>query len=177
MKEMSSFVGGLFGAVVAVFACVIGLLYVGWRLVVRLRCRARCIFCDIIAGKVTADIVHRDERVVVFRDISPSARVHLLVVPVEHRFTDVSRVDDIELLRHMKRVGIDCGQRFEQSCEESGGWKQIFMKPGWNSVWHLHLHTIGQRDRKPPFLSWLPHGFVLETVDAAIERIGGGKKQ
>ena len=43
-----------------------------------------CIFCKIIKGEAPADFVYRDEDLVVFRNIRPSAPVHVLVVPVEH---------------------------------------------------------------------------------------------
>ena len=39
------------------------------------------IFEKIIAGEIPATIVHRDDRVIAFRDISPQARVHVLIVP------------------------------------------------------------------------------------------------
>ena len=45
---------------------------------------ADCLFCSIVAGDVPADIVHRDERTVAFRDINPQAPVHVLVVPTRH---------------------------------------------------------------------------------------------
>ncbi|MFP5344772.1 MAG: HIT domain-containing protein, partial [Gammaproteobacteria bacterium] len=38
-----------------------------------------CVFCSIIAGKIPGQFVHQDEQVVVFKDIHPKARVHLLV--------------------------------------------------------------------------------------------------
>ena len=43
-----------------------------------------CIFCDIASGDAPAQVVHRDDRFVAFRDISPKAPVHLLVIPVRH---------------------------------------------------------------------------------------------
>ena len=43
-----------------------------------------CIFCKIAGGAITAEVVHRDERVVAFKDINPAAPVHVLIVPVEH---------------------------------------------------------------------------------------------
>ena len=45
---------------------------------------ADCLFCSIVAGDVPAEIVHRDDRTVAFRDIAPQAPVHVLVVPTRH---------------------------------------------------------------------------------------------
>jgi histidine triad (HIT) family protein len=39
------------------------------------------IFDRIIAGEMEADIVYEDDHVVAFRDISPQAPTHVLVVP------------------------------------------------------------------------------------------------
>ena len=39
------------------------------------------IFEKIIAGQIPATIVHQDDRVIAFRDISPQAPVHVLIVP------------------------------------------------------------------------------------------------
>ena len=36
-----------------------------------------CIFCKIIAGQIPSDIVYTDDKVIVFRDISPISPVHL----------------------------------------------------------------------------------------------------
>ena len=42
-----------------------------------------CIFCNIPAED-TGQIIYRDERVYVIRDIAPSAPVHLLIIPLQH---------------------------------------------------------------------------------------------
>ena len=43
-----------------------------------------CIFCKIVAGEIPAEVLHRDEQVIVIRDINPQAPVHLLVLPTAH---------------------------------------------------------------------------------------------
>ena len=40
-----------------------------------------CIFCKIIQKKMPTDFIFEDEHIVVFKDIHPKARIHLLVVP------------------------------------------------------------------------------------------------
>jgi histidine triad (HIT) family protein len=42
------------------------------------------LFCKIIAGTIPADVVHRDDHVVAFRDIAPKAPTHILLVPTTH---------------------------------------------------------------------------------------------
>lgn len=43
-----------------------------------------CIFCKIIKREIPAKIVHEDDDLIVFHDISPKAKLHLLVVPKDH---------------------------------------------------------------------------------------------
>jgi histidine triad (HIT) family protein len=45
---------------------------------------ADCLFCRVVAGDLPADVVHRGQRVLAFRDIDPQAPTHVLVVPLEH---------------------------------------------------------------------------------------------
>jgi len=90
-----------------------------------------CIFCQIAAGDIPADIVHRDDRVVAFRDISPQAPVHVLIIPREH-ITYLSDLtgEQSALAGHMVGVanqlarseGIaDSGYRVVVNCGEQGG--------------------------------------------------------
>lgn len=46
---------------------------------------ANCLFCKIIAGEVPGDVVHSDDRMVAFRDVSPKAPLHVLVAPRDHQ--------------------------------------------------------------------------------------------
>lgn len=43
-----------------------------------------CIFCKIISGEIPKEFTYQTDRLVVFPDINPSARVHLLIVPKQH---------------------------------------------------------------------------------------------
>ena len=46
-----------------------------------------CVFCDIVAGTVSAHIVLSDDVVVAFLDARPVFKGHVLVVPREHYVT------------------------------------------------------------------------------------------
>ncbi|MBE1877785.1 histidine triad nucleotide-binding protein [Myceligenerans pegani] len=50
---------------------------------------ADCLFCKIVAGEISADMVAESESAVAFKDINPKAPVHVLVVPRKHH-ADVS---------------------------------------------------------------------------------------
>lgn len=43
-----------------------------------------CLFCKIVAGQIPATVVHESETTLAFRDISPKAPVHVLVIPKAH---------------------------------------------------------------------------------------------
>ena len=45
---------------------------------------AACVFCEIVAGRIGADFVLRDEAAVAFLDARPLFKGHVLVVPREH---------------------------------------------------------------------------------------------
>jgi len=103
------------------------------------------IFEKIIAGEIPADMVYRDEDMVAFRDISPAAPVHILIVPVKPIATVDDRGDeDLWLVGRMVGVardiarseGIaDTGYRLVMNCRDHGG----------QEVFHLHLHLLGGR--------------------------------
>ena len=61
-----------------------------------------CIFCKLANGDIPTDMVYQDDLIAVFRDTSPQAPVHMLMVPKVH----VASLDDLtdehaELLAHM----------------------------------------------------------------------------
>ena len=45
---------------------------------------ADCLFCRLIAGEIPATIVYQNDHVVAFKDITPQAPTHVLVVPRRH---------------------------------------------------------------------------------------------
>ncbi len=46
--------------------------------------RRECVFCRIVRGEAPSYIVYRDDTVVVFLDIYPVEKGHILVTPIEH---------------------------------------------------------------------------------------------
>jgi len=46
---------------------------------------ANCLFCKIVGGDLPAQVVHRDDRLVAFRDIAPKAPLHVLIAPRDHQ--------------------------------------------------------------------------------------------
>jgi histidine triad (HIT) family protein len=108
------------------------------------------IFSKIIKREIPADILYEDELAIAFRDISPQAPVHILVIPKQPipRLSNAESQDHAlmgHLLLTAKRVaeqaGLASGYRVVINNGEDGG----------QTVDHLHLHILGGRQ-----MSWPP---------------------
>jgi len=106
-----------------------------------------CLFCKIVAREVPADIVHETDRTVAFKDINPTAPVHILVIPREH-VEDAAAItpeyaDDLAAL-------VVAAREVAEAHGVAGpdrGYRLVFNvgPDATNSVPHLHLHVIGGR--------------------------------
>jgi len=102
-----------------------------------------CIFCKIIKGEAPANFVYRDEDMVVFHNIKPSAPIHVLMVPIEHiesvnsleeKHGDVVSKMIIKAKEVAKLLGIrDSGYKLVVNVGRGGG--QV--------IFHLHIHLLG----------------------------------
>lgn len=115
------------------------------------------IFTKIIEKEIPADILFEDERVLAFKDISPQAPVHFLVIPKKAISTtnDIS-VEDEAVVGYMHRVAAkiakdlgvsESGFRTVMNCNNDGG----------QTVYHIHLHVLAG---KP--LGWPPYSEKLK---------------
>jgi histidine triad (HIT) family protein len=115
------------------------------------------IFEKIIAGEIPATVVFRDDRVIAFRDISPQAPLHVLIVPNKPIPTvnDVSTEDEA-MLGHMFVVARDIAK---QEGIAENGFRLIINcnKHGGQVVYHLHMHLLGGAPLGP-MLSGGKHG-------------------
>jgi len=104
-----------------------------------------CIFCRIVAGEAPSDIVYQDEGFLAFRDISPQAPTHVLIIPKIH-VTSLAELTEgqqelagrlIMIAKNLaEKEGLaEKGYRLVINCGSEGG--QV--------VPHLHLHLIGGR--------------------------------
>lgn len=111
------------------------------------------IFEKIIAREIPADIVHEDELCIAFRDVSPQAPTHILIIPkkVIPRIGEATG-DDQSLLGHLLltagNVATDLGVNSTDS-----GFRLVINngKNGGESVPHLHIHLLADRP-----LEWPP---------------------
>lgn len=112
---------------------------------------SECLFCKIVAGEVSADIIYESETALAFRDINPQAPKHVLVIPRKHIATinDIALQDETlvgSLYTAAREIAAqegfaEQGYRAVMNCNEGAG----------QSVFHIHLHVLGGRA-----LTWPP---------------------
>jgi histidine triad (HIT) family protein len=101
------------------------------------------IFSKIIRREIPADVVYQDELVTAFRDISPKAPTHILIVPniLIPTVNEVEPAHEQALGRMFtaaakiaREEGIDeNGYRLIVNCNKHGG----------QEVYHIHMHLVG----------------------------------
>ena len=101
-----------------------------------------CIFCKIIAGEIPSKKKYEDEEIVIFEDIEPKAKIHLLCVPKEHfaYLSELNETREALLGRTLKKIatlapslGLEEGYRVIINQGKNGG----------QTVHHLHIHLLG----------------------------------
>jgi histidine triad (HIT) family protein len=109
----------------------------------------KTIFKRIIDKEIPADIIYEDDQCLAFRDISPQAPTHVLVIPKKEIASVAALADeDQALIGHLylvirniaSELGLDRGYRVVVNCGADGG----------QAVDHLHLHLLGGRQLKWP---------------------------
>lgn len=102
-----------------------------------------CVFCNIISGKVPADLIYQDDDVVAFSDINPKAKVHALIIPRKH-ISSVNTIDESDkeilgkLMLAAKAVAV------QENISETG--YRLVINTGEHAgqiVYHLHMHLLG----------------------------------
>ncbi|MDQ3633495.1 MAG: histidine triad nucleotide-binding protein [Acidobacteriota bacterium] len=104
-----------------------------------------CIFCKIIAGEISSELIYEDDVCVAFNDMSPQAPTHILVIPREH----IASLDETE-----KRHGETLGHLLLKTAEiardrgfAEEGYRTVINtnENGGQTVFHLHIHLLGGR--------------------------------
>ena len=109
------------------------------------------LFEKIISREIPANIVFEDEHCLAFRDISPQAPIHILVVPK----SVIARIDAAEeenqiILGHLLLTAAEVARR--EGISETG-YRLVINNGshGGETVPHLHVHLLGGRP-----LAWPP---------------------
>ena len=108
------------------------------------------IFGKILRGEIPADLIHEDDKCIAFRDVSPQAPSHILLIPRKliPKLSDAV-AEDKEILGHMMLVAGDIARKlgFEDAFRliiNNGSKAQ-------QTVFHLHMHILSGRS-----FSWPP---------------------
>ena len=107
------------------------------------------IFDKILSGEIPCEEVFSDEKCLAFKDITPQAPIHILLIP-RKTIPSLKQIkqEDQELLGHLllkgteiaNAAGLDNWRTVINTGEEAG-----------QTVFHLHIHIIGGRK-----LMWPP---------------------
>jgi histidine triad (HIT) family protein len=107
------------------------------------------IFSKIINREIKADIVYEDELALAFRDVAPQAPTHILVIP-KKPIPQISLAEDSdrELLGHLLLIA----KKVAEQAGLQNGYRIVINdgKDGGQTVYHLHLHILGDRQMKWP---------------------------
>ena len=102
----------------------------------------KCIFCKIIKGEIPCAKVYEDDVMLVFKDIEPKAKVHLLAIPKDHfkllEDMDETRAQTVKYMlakipQIAKENGCQNGYRLITNQGDDAG----------QTVFHLHFHILG----------------------------------
>ena len=107
------------------------------------------IFDKILNGEITCDEVFSDEKCLAFKDITPQAPTHILIIP-RKRIESLKCIkeEDQELLGHLLLKGTEIA-----NAAGLQSWRTVINtgEEAGQTVFHLHIHIIGGRQ-----LSWPP---------------------
>jgi histidine triad (HIT) family protein len=110
----------------------------------------KTLFEKICDKEIPATIVYEDDHCVAFRDISPQAPLHILVIPRKPvTRVGLAEAEDEALLGHLLLTAAKVAR--SEGIAESGYRLVINNGPdGGEAVPHLHVHLLGGRQMKWP---------------------------
>ena len=109
-----------------------------------------CLFCRISRGEIPAAKVAENDECLAFRDISPQAPVHVLVIPKKH-YASLNEVSagEMTVVARMQEMARDVAR---SEGIDAAGYRSVINTgiDGGQTVAHLHLHVLGGRHMKWP---------------------------
>lgn len=102
-----------------------------------------CLFCKISRKEIPSDIVFEDDNVLAFKDITPQAPVHILIIPKLHLSTTSEiNVSNSHLAGKIIEIASKLGKELSPE-----GYRLVFNcgEIAGQSVFHIHCHLLGGR--------------------------------
>ena len=111
-----------------------------------------CIFCKIANKEINSNVVFEDDMVIAFRDLSPKAPEHVLVIPKKH-IANINEFQaaDKELAAH---ILVDVVPKVASDLKIAESGYRVVINTGddgGQTVHHLHVHILGGRS-----MTWPP---------------------
>ena len=126
-----------------------------------------CVFCRIIEGEVSANVVKETEQWIAFLDAEPVSKGHTLVVPKNH-VEDIHEAGD---MRFMWDAMCEIANALRDSLDPKGiNITQNNGSVAGQEVFHLHFHVTPRYDGSEVDLSY--NRSDLEDGDRIAETIG-----
>ena len=102
-----------------------------------------CIFCRIVRREIPAKIVFENEHCVAFRDVSPQAPVHVVIVTREH----VASLDQATNATQLGALSAAARDIARTENIAKSGYRTVVNTngDGGQTVFHLHMHVLGGR--------------------------------
>lgn len=117
-----------------------------------------CIFCKIVSGAIPADRVAEHELALAFRDLTPQAPTHVLVIPKLHvptlaELAVASPAAALAILTLARDVADAAGLVSAADGSDGTGYRLVANSGAGvgQSVFHAHVHVLGGRP-----MSWPP---------------------
>src|SRR5689334_17477848 len=132
-----------------------------------------CLFCRLVRKEIEAVVLHEDEQLLAFLDISPIRDGHTQIIPKVHY--DTFELLPLELAARIMNLGQQLGRRMK---EVFGVERVAFLFTG-GDVPHAHAHVVPLHEKTditsaryivaPKEVTW--SGSHLLSERAALERV------
>ena len=130
-----------------------------------------CLFCKIAAGEIPSTKVYEDDHWFAFRDINPSAPVHVLLIPRQHvknilALTDETNKNFSDFFLVVKKIA-------EQEGLGDNGFRLVINTgaEAGQTVFHFHMHVIPRYEGGPDMVNWKPGNPTQEELASLAEEI------
>ncbi len=102
-----------------------------------------CLFCRIARKEIPSAVVYEDDELLAFKDISPQAPVHLLIIPKAH----CEGLNDLtpEAEKAAARIPALAAKLAKEFKTATGGYRLVANcgADAGQTVFHLHFHLLG----------------------------------
>ena len=106
---------------------------------------ASCIFCKIVSGEISSDLIAETANLIAFKDIAPLSKVHLLVIPKRH-YRDVAELSATNPAQLSELMSLAVKLAGEYT---NGSFKLQFNTgaEAGQTIFHAHAHVLSENPK------------------------------